>query len=480
MTAAANTLNWDTVFAIPVPDVNSAIISKNSTPASFSYTSPKNDVISGSFDPWQIVKGGDGALVWMSIPVKQVSGSCELGSFSWAQGELIVEVHLEYIPHTQNELMQDLKLKTTSSDPENPAISLKTTLFTQPITGDAVDNAGKDIVEPVVSTLVIDWLNQNLVDFDHVFTTVNLNKTLDKSAQWAWCKPSYTDYAYCDAPTLDQSILSVLCMTGGRSAGSGQLQQIDPYVITSGNRAGYLVSPARFLNDLMLPTLKFSWKNASDDDFEVISNADTQTGKYEHVLRIKQGHSIRLDDVEKDGSTYTPYMIEMSVATDGDQLVFNTHTTTDIGMGVTHWCKTTHWYQITLGENKNGQTLVYKEIQPAVVEHGTQASEGTKILEWMIIIAGAIATIVLGVMTDGAAFAVGAIIIGCLTGIYAASPDIIQAVDKGTAPDVSLLTLNVSDPIQWSAKKVFELTSAQFNDALQLGGELLSDLVFKP
>jgi len=470
-TNETNTLNWDTVFAIPIPYVNSTIISKKSSPQNFDYSSPKKDTIKGDFDNWQIIQGGDGALIWMTVPVNNVSGSFDLSNFQWDQGELIIEVHLEYIPHTDNEMMNDLKVKTKSLDPENPVVSLKNTIFTKPVKGDAVDNFGAEVVESVISSFLIDWLNENLADFDHIFTTVNINKKIDKYAQWAWCKPSYTDYAYCDAPTLDKSILGVLCMTGGRKAGSSQIQQIDPYVIPAGDKAGYLVSPLRFLEDLMLPTLPFKWENSTTSDYEVVSNADTQTGKYQHVLKLKDNTTIKLDETYHDGSSYTPYMTKMSITNEGNQIIFNTYTETDVGIGVTAWCQTTHWYTIELGTNKNGQTLKYRELKNAVVEHGTHASEGTEILKWMIIVAGVIATIVLAFVTDGAALVVGGVIIGCLIGIAAASPDIIEAVNNDTAPNLDLLTLNTTDPIQWSAEDIFKLTSSQLNNALQLGGD---------
>jgi len=468
---ATNTLNWDTVFAIPIPYVNSAIVSKKSSPAGFNYSSPKGDTVKGTFSDWQIAPGGDGALIWMTIPVSLVSGSCELGGFAWEQGKLIVEVRLEYLPHENIENLFNLKVKSKSVDPANPVVSLKTAIFTKPVTGKAVDNFGASVVQSVVTTLIIDWLNEHLIDFDHVFAMVNINEKIDKDAQWAWCKPSYTDYAYCDAQSPDKSILGVLCMTGGRKAGLAQLQQIDPYVIPNGGKAGFLVSPARFLHDLMLPTLPFKWKYSTVNDYEIKSDADTQTGKYQHVLKLKDGENIRLDDVEHAGSVFTPYMTKMSITNEDEQLIFSTYTETDVGEGVTAWCQTTHWYTIEVGSNKNGQTLKYREVKTAVVEHGTHTSLGTEILKWMIIVAGVIATVVLCFVTEGAALVVGGVIIGVLVGVAVASPDIIAAVDNNTAPNLDLLTLNTTDPIKWSAQNVFSLTSVQLNNALQLGGD---------
>ena len=43
-----STLNWDTVFAVPITSVNKAIIDMKSSPSSFSYSSEKSS-ISGNY-----------------------------------------------------------------------------------------------------------------------------------------------------------------------------------------------------------------------------------------------------------------------------------------------------------------------------------------------------------------------------------------------------------------------------------------------
>lgn len=474
-----STLNWDTVFAIPIPKVNGAIVAHKSSPAGFAYADKNGDSVQGKFGDWQVVPGGDGALVWMSLPVTGVTGtSATLGAFNWSQGELIVEVRLEFIPHTDAAADQTaagtkpmaLKVKATSASPIDPVVSLKTALFTQAPTGDAVDTFGADVVEAVIPALIVSWLNANLADFAHVFAVVDLNEYIDKTAAWAWTKPTYIDYAYTDGPTAAESILGVLCMTGGRTGTVQQIQAIDPAAIPGGSIAGYLIAEERLLQDLMLPTLPMKWTRSTVDDYEVVVGGDTSTGKYQHVLQLKSGRSIQLDPVTHDGSQYTPYMKSMQIAVEESQLIFETYTETDVGMGVTAWCRTTHWYTLALGTSQQGQTLIYQQAQAPVTEQGTQASEGTEIEKWMIIVAGVLATAVLAVVTDGAALAVGAVVIGLLTGLAATAPDIIAAVNTDTSPSLDLLTFNATDPIRWTSSGVFNLNYAGLNGPLQLGG----------
>ncbi|HYG59003.1 MAG TPA: TULIP family P47-like protein [Symbiobacteriaceae bacterium] len=473
-----STLNWDTVFAIPIPQVNAAIIAHKSSPTGFAYVDAKQDSVKGDFGDWQIVQGGDGGLIWLSVPVKNVTGSLEFGDFAWASGELIIEVRLQFIPHTDDAAPASsagakpyaLKVKASGGTPQDPVVSLKNAIFTAAPTGDAIDTFGTAVVEAVIPALIIDWLNENLADFAHVFAVVNLNEYIDKDAAWAWTKPSYTDYAYTDGATAETSILGVLCMTGGRTGTVQQIQAIDPYAIPSGSIAGYLVSDERLLGDLMLPTLPLKWPNSSRADYEVVVGGDTSTGKYQHVLQLKAGRSIQLPPVEHDGSTYTPYMKELKIAVEDNLVIFESYTETDVGMGVTAYCRTTHWYTIELGTSNNGQTLIYKEAQSPVVDQGTHASETTEIEKWMIIVAGVLATAVLAVVTDGAGLAVGGVIIGLLTGLAADAPDVIAAVNTDTSPNLDLLTFNTTDPIRWANSGVFNLNYAGLNGPLQLGG----------
>lgn len=481
MTLAQNanytdTLGWDTVFAIPISQVNETIRNVKASPPKFAFSNAKGDTVLGDFADWQVTAGGDGSLIWLSIPVANVTGTLLFGNYAWSQGTLMIEVRLKYIPHDEPIAEQptvrphDLKLRTKSDNPADPVVSIKNIIWNTDPTGPAVDAEGTDVVKAIIPALIGDWLNTNLEQFAHIFATVNLNESIDQDAAWAWTKPTYIDYAYIDGPTLQSSILGVLCMTGGRSAGTEQIQQIDRYVIPVGSIAGYLVTQERLLADLMLPTLPLHWKNSSAQDYEVVQQGDTSTGKYQHLLRLKSDRTVQLDPVEHDGSTYTPSMKAMSIAVEGSEITFETYTETPVGMGVIAYCQTTHWYTMSLGTSKNGQTLVYAESRTPVIDHGTHESEKSEVEKWMIIVAGLLATAVLAVVTDGAALAVGGVIIGLLTGIAATSPEIICTVNSDASPSLDLLTFNSTTPIQWNSTSVFELDYAAINGPLQLGG----------
>ncbi|WP_252220245.1 TULIP family P47-like protein, partial [Clostridium sp. CMCC3678] len=64
------TLNWDTVYAVPINIVNEAIKLKHPTPENFELLNGKYGNCSGSFEEWQITNGGDGSNIRLKIPIK--------------------------------------------------------------------------------------------------------------------------------------------------------------------------------------------------------------------------------------------------------------------------------------------------------------------------------------------------------------------------------------------------------------------------
>ncbi|WP_137842864.1 TULIP family P47-like protein [Bacillus sp. 2SH] len=477
-----DTLNWDTVFALPISEVNKTIVSQKASPKKFGCHTTRGS-IAGVFEEWQIIKGGDGSLIHLSIPVNNVTGIYEEDSFSWKRFRMIVEVALNFLPQelpAVSSNVYQLKLKTTSNNPDKPIVSILSIQKEKDLngniikpTGALVDNEAEE-AEVYIKHFMLQWLKNNLKEFNHVFATVNLNKYISHDSQWAWCKPSYVDYAYLDSDdeAKKASLLGILCMTGGRPVTEQQLRQIDPFVIPEKSIAGFLISEKRILNDLVLPTLPLKWKNSSVNDYEVVNSRSADSGQYQYVLQLKQGKRIELDKVkDKLGVSHTPYMTKLKIILEADQVIVETHAETDVGMGITSHCSATHWYAITLGEKQNGkQTLIFKKAKEPIINQNTEQSNATKIEEAIIVIIGVIVTAILTVFTSGVVFVVGAIIIGLLTGAAALLPQVIENLNTATSPDIDLMVYNATSPIKWAGSDVFKLDYAALAGPLQLGG----------
>lgn len=474
MAEQTNTIGWDTVFAIPVKYVNEAIRLQKSSPTEFGFRAGDGECIKGSFEDWQIAYDGDGPLLWLTVPCRTMTYEGNLGGMTWADVDLTIQVQLRFIPApddpSDDPKVKRLNLVVKWEDPKNPVIALISAKSKSKPTGEAVTFfGGADLATSMMKEMIREWLNRNLQEFAHVFAVVDLNLDLEKDARWAWAKPSDTGYAYQKGTSLDDSIFGVMCMTGGRKADVQQAPQVDKYAIPPGAEGAYLVQQKRFLEDLLLPSLPKKYTNSTINDYEVVPGGDPETGQYTHRGRLKDERRIKLTDVQHDGSTYTPYLTQYEITMEDMMLTINSRTETDVGWGVTAWCTTIHRY--TIGLDPKSQTLKYEEQGDPVVEHGSE-SKNSWVEKALAIFAAVILTVILGLLTEGAGFVVGALIIGLVTGAAGDTQEIVAAVNSNTSPDVNALITEVFGPIQWPISQEFTLTSAELLGPLRLGGIL--------
>jgi hypothetical protein len=453
---AVYTYGWDTTFAIPVPDVNTAIVNGKSSPAGFSITEPPaNYTVNGTFGDWQVCPGGDGKAVRMLLPLTQVTITYASGKSSTYSGHAVVEVELHYIPHSSATATTDggnpHALVVNPAPPAVPPLAVIDLVLT-PTPG--------TIAGALIQAALLDWGTQHLAEFAHVFAVVDLNLMVDQG-QWGFVTPNYTSYAYLDGQDLDHSTFAVLCMTGNRT-GETLTEQVSPVAIPSGSVAGFVVSQARVLYDLVRPAIMQAYPGLTDQNFLMSEDATT--------LYLTDGTSVALPPVQHDGSTYYPILTQLSIKSTGQILTLNSLTATDVAAGITATCEATHWYTINLGTSSNGQTLTFVESQPPSIVHAIHQQPGSVITQLIIEIVAAIALVILTILTDGAALVVGGLVIGLILGADQIVPALIEKVNQDDSPDISLLLVNAVNPITWTASKEFLLDYASLNVSLQLGG----------
>ncbi|WP_417663524.1 TULIP family P47-like protein [Pseudomonas sp.] len=459
-TAGVYTYNWDTAFAIPIPDVNKTIVDQKSSPPGFTTTAADSYTVSADFGDWQICMGGDGKNVRFSIPMNGIVIDYSSGTrVTCATGTAIIEINLHYIPHeTSTDVPSNpvaLTAKTTSDDPSTPVAALVGQVTLSPDPG-TISNA-------VFGQALLDWINGNLGEFNHIFSVVDLNRMIDQQ-QWGFVTPNYTSYAYLDGNTLEDSILGVLTMTGDRN-GEDLSEQISPSAIPSGSEAGFLVSQERTLYDLVRPAIMVAYPGLTDATFLM---SDDKTRLY-----LVPDVSVDMPPVDHNGSTYYPKLTALTVETDGETYTVTSTTNTYITFGVTSETTATNWYTLNLGTSNNGQTITFIQTQPTDQQYAVHQDPGVIITEVILSIIIGLVSLICAPLTDGASIMLGGLVIGLLLGATQITTATIESVNMDTSPAVDLLMVNAVDPIKWTGSDSLKLDYAHPNISLQLGGDPL-------
>ncbi|MEM5428787.1 TULIP family P47-like protein [Cupriavidus oxalaticus] len=462
-TDTAETYGWDTVFATHIADANAAIVKAGSSPSSFAASDVADGYsVSGGFGPWQIVTGGSGDLIRLSIPFQNAVVRGPGNVSQTCAGAALVDVRLAYLDHDEappSGTSKVLKVQAQSSGPDYPAASVVSVSY--------AGTAPGFLFQAALEGMLGSWLNENLQDFDHVFATVNLDRTADQGA-FQWMQPTYVGYAYADMGTPGDGLLSVLCMTQGR-ADTGLAQQVSGLVIPSGQRAGFLVSKERLLANLLLPCMPQVFQGTVASDFvlsasgDAIVNASGSIG-FQVTTPASNGHA---------AATYHAQIVNLQLTVEAQELQMSVTTVTEVSPGIQAYCQTQNFLGIRLVNKQDGtQTLGFFDSRPAVKTHWTQASPGIEITEEILGIVALLLAAVAVVVSGGAAIGAVALIVGLVAGVMTLTTTIIESVGNNDAPSIDALVLDSTASITWPDSKDFQLGNACLNDSLQLGGTL--------
>ncbi|HEU4430018.1 MAG TPA: TULIP family P47-like protein [Myxococcota bacterium] len=447
----ANTHGWDTVSALRVSELNRAIREARSSPPGFSQAVDGCDgELSGEFGDWQIDAGGDGRLVHLSIPLRNLRA--RYGGDSWSgDGVATVEVQLHFLPHgplQANGESQALRLVLRTSPPKRD-LPIANVVDVELRGGAEASFA----ISALVKLGLREWLCANLDSFTHVFATVSLSRAAAQG-DFQWLEPTYATYAFLAQPNPEDSVFAILCRTGGRPA-DGLIEQVSPYAIPDGSHVGYLLAPERIVEDMLAPGLPVALPGLAARDVEV------DAGK----LQVRVERTVQLAKFEHDGRTLHPKLERLEASLRDRELVMSSTTSVEVGAGIESVCESTTFYHIGLVTKQGGtQTLGYRESRKAISHDWIRKTTGAVVLEWMLTIGGLIAGIV--GFWSGAGIVIAAVLLG---GVI--TMKVVEAVHTDDAPSIDLLVTRATGAVAWTGGEGFRLTAAELNGALQLGGE---------
>jgi hypothetical protein len=467
LAAEADTSGWDVVHALRLPVVNATLQASGRYPDKFSHEMQPGWSIRGTFTPWKLVRGGSNSILFVRAPLAAATmtftGTPDL---EVTGGSVTVSVKLNYLPQpppsargagaSDEGETEYLATRSASRNPDDPPVVIQYVHY-----GSATPTPMQDAL---FRAAIAVWFNKNLQHFSYVFCALDIN-TRAAEEHFQWLKPTYTGYAYANGPTEETSTFGVLTMTQGNDPG-GRINQLSPGAVPGDCTASVLISQRSFLRNLMVPGLTRAFKNTAVTDFLVEEGTVVNT------------RALRMEDIEVDGSTYHPDLIDLRLQVVGDELQLNTKVKINVSPGIDSFVVSTDYFRIVLVDRpEGGQTLDFRKSRPTARSDYTEKETWVVITEIIVAIIGAIAAIVAGIVIPGAGAAlVAVLLIGLVAGLAAATPALIALVAGGGAaaalPSIGDLLTESTVDIHWPQAAGMTLTSAELNGSLQLGGHL--------
>ncbi|MER6075951.1 TULIP family P47-like protein [Streptomyces sp. NPDC001817] len=466
---AYNTNGWDTVYVIPLPDVNRAIADKKTSPASWSgHLDADPDGIfpafnaGGGFGTWSLATGGSGSIIRMHIPFTATVTAGTGAPVNVTGGEAYIEVKLAYIPQATSPDGTEpnkLQVRTTGGSPDDPVVTVTSVTY-NPLTGHTW-------VANVLQQILQQWFNANLDQFQHVFATVNLGQE-EASGDFKWLNPTETDYAYIDNADINKALLGVLCMTENRSS-LGAVQEIAAGSIPPGSRASFNMSLERFMSKMVLPSLPAEFPHAGTNVFQ-LGNNDTQ---------IAATSGFDLDPVSVAGTNYTPAVTSYRMTLNGSTMETYLYIHTPISPGIDAYCEITYYNTMALATKSDGsQSLTWIQAQPTDKKTWYTVASGLVIAEVVIdTILAVIGAVVSGIVATVERVIVRVLIGLLVGGVVAAVAKVLELTPEwiaGSVPDavpsVNALVDGATKTTRWADSTDFKITEVVLNGGLQLGG----------
>lgn len=468
----ADTMGWSTVNAIRLPLVNQTLQSSSLYPDSFSKDLQAGWTVSGAFEPWTLVRGGSGAILFMRTPIKDARMTfLNTPDLVIPQGAVSISIKLQYLPQppagggatpaSDNGQPQYLARDAKSRSFDDPAVVIQNVDYGSTTPSLTQDTLFRGAMQA--------WFQDNLSLFTYVFTVVNLNA---KAAQgeFQWLKPTYTSYAYFNGATDETSYFGVLNMTDNASA-EGLTNQLPPAAIPAGCNSSLLIANGTFLCNMVLKGLPRAFVNSTESDFRIADNGTL----------IESVNEIQMEDVTIAASSYTPLIQRFRFQIVGDEMQLDTKVKVNVSPGIDVFVSSTDYYRLKLVNKPDGtQTLDWVESRQSVRDNWFEKATWVVVTEILAGVILAVAGTVGGAyITEGIRRVVAVVVILVIAGVLAAIPSIIAAVVNGKAadvlPSIGSLVADATGDFEWPRSSGFLLKTVELNGSYVLGGDLQYD-----
>ncbi|GAA5019402.1 TULIP family P47-like protein [Kitasatospora paranensis] len=314
-----NIHGWDTVTAVSVAAVNRALAAdRPGLVAEFTATGTAlggSYAMRGTFGDWQVVGGGSGDLLRISVPITAGTVRTNGGTaIDLAGTRAVLEVSLDLLPAadgTVQNLVFALHGAARPGDTPKPGVVTPIRLTAPAAVTAHLGELGADsVLAGVAQALAAD-----AASVSHVLASVNLVPP----GAGGWPSPTHSTYAYQELPD-GAGYLSVLSTTGGRDA-TGLPAVVDPELFAAGGDTAFAISQDLFLVHVLTPVLPRLFDGADATCF------DWDPATHE----VTAARTFAIAPVRSGALDYVPLVESVSVTVSGGLIDLTARGTCDLG-----------------------------------------------------------------------------------------------------------------------------------------------------
>lgn len=384
--------------------------------------------ITGTFDAWQIIKGGSDTLIHFQTPIKSGTLTAIGQTFDLAGVQPVMELQLDFIENTSVQGEKNLQFNcnvvgTKVGDKTSGAV----TMVNPDISG-KLAGMGASILQDNLPKCII----ANKAKLAYIFASIG------NPSKQSWLTPKRFVYLYSEPVSGNEGSLVVLGTVTDRDI-SGLQKNVDSSVLTGTYNYYFMMSSELFLQYIVMPGLPNSYGHGTTaSTFKMTGNAITNNG------------DIGCDAQKWGLIWYYPGISSLNVGIQSGSLVTNASGRFDItglanayvtfSIGSTNPCKF-HPDQKTISFDADpNPTQNYDKVIPWY--------------DWI-----------------GAAFG-GLIILGIVAGVmYAVTGAVASAVSSAinASGNISVAN-NVPYNVAWNGLTTFDVKDAGLSDAFYMKG----------
>lgn len=268
---SVSTFGWDTAYVASFPVVNQAILKQKSYPTTFKYTDEVGITISGNWTSWQLTPGGAGGDVQMICKVESGSATGDGQDGDLSGSEVVIQVNLQTVaaedpindPTAKTGTGKSKKLVVkTSGTGQDPAVSIISSSYPK---------VTSKLLQDLLDSVLKDYFNANIGEFNHVFAVMNLNEVADQDG-FQWLKPTAFQYAVASPEdgSIENSAFGLIAMVKNNPIQPSMQQAVDVRALLNlptGSNSAFVISETMVAQNMLLRGAISTIQGSSSSDF---------------------------------------------------------------------------------------------------------------------------------------------------------------------------------------------------------------------